>query len=398
MRFLIKILILFLLFSVCFMDIAGNSVSAQVFDIITPSFSLYCEDNQVVKSGKIKYSFDQNGKAEQLSDYYLSGTNDKVDLYIPFISSILNFSEIDIKINEKAVTGDVCYGKKFFINNEYKLNADCFYSSEIDVNFKGTLYTFTSDSKNFTIKLRKSKNQCFIYKLTNNLKTQTDGKNYIYEIYNALPNEKYEIFVVNGDFSEFESTATTVKEALAVKTFLDRNIELNHEIYYDCGGVAPEFFYSLANYLIENNFNYEYYNFFFYSLSEHRLNAYKIKAINLPCNINYTMSVYGKATKGLYNKTYEIEQLLLDDCNIEIKIELNNYLPYIIDSNINFIKQEDNRYKAFNVEKDYYFKFSSSTVKDNYVNSNIKIFLPDFFVLICIIVIAVLLFYTSRKN
>lgn len=81
----------------------GITANAQTFGMHIPSFGLYSENQNADINGKVKYVIDENGKAVQYSEYTINGTDD-LTLYIPFVSNAYKLPNIDISVNQKAVT------------------------------------------------------------------------------------------------------------------------------------------------------------------------------------------------------------------------------------------------------------------------------------------------------
>lgn len=111
------------------------SSNAMTFEMSIPTFGLNCNNHSAALRGKVKYVVEPNGKAMQYSEYAINGTYE-LDLEIPFISDAYAIPQFKVSVNGKTVTGEVCYGEKYLIGGEPH-----FYSSKIEENLTGTLYT-----------------------------------------------------------------------------------------------------------------------------------------------------------------------------------------------------------------------------------------------------------------
>lgn len=367
MRHKIKLCAVFLnLLLIILIPLTGVTANAETFDLHIPSFGLYCENDNAEINGKVKYVVDENGKAVQYSEYTVNGT-DGLNVYIPFVSNAYSLPETEITVNGKAAAIEIYYGERYYFNNGYT-----FYSSGIDETMTGTLYKITAQSDSFTVNFQTLENQIFIYRFTNKGKTIFNNDGYTYIADNALSETEYEIFVVNGDFKEYTSTdAESVKETLTVKEYIDRNFTANIEYFSDYDDVAPDLLYALIN---NATVNYNYYDFFFDSFSQQRLNAYKInlQADTDTNTINYSMPVEVQKNTAYNPVIYLAEQTATGNYNLDYTIELNKDLAYIIESSANIERQDDYIYVAQNVTDDFYFVFSSSAkpVKIIVNNSN----------------------------
>lgn len=180
-----------------------------------------------------------------------------------------------------------------------------------------------------------------------------------YIVNGALSDTEYEIFVINGDFAEFESNAETVKETLTVKEYIDRNFTANIEYFSDHDDVSPDLLYTLIN---NTTANYNYFDFFFDSFSVQRINAYRIdlQTDTDTSTINYSMPVEVQKNDTFKPAIYLTEQTTTGNYKTDYTVELNSELPFIIESNADVKKQTEYIYTAQNITDDFYFVFSSA--------------------------------------
>ena len=315
--------------------------NAMTFDMRIPSYGLYCEDKNADMHGKVKYEIDGEGKAIQHSEYSVgSGV-----YYLPFISTASDIPGVDILINGKAVTKELRYGGRFNYDDEY-----IFYPCELDESITGTLYTLKSESDTFTVSYKTDKNQKMIYLLTNSFAGKSDSEKSIYTFSNAVPDAEYHIFIVNGDFSEFETSAQVTKKTISFKEYINSNYgEYQKE-------VNVGFYYSVANYMLDKGVNFGYFDFFFDSLAQMRYSAYRIETQS-PCTVTYSMPVKVQKNSAFNPAIYMAEQN--STCPVDYTLELNENLPNIIES-CSDMQREGNTYTASNREGNFYFVFSSS--------------------------------------
>lgn len=371
---------------IALMLITSVTANAMTFNFRAPSFGLYCENENADISGEVKYIIDENGNAVQYSEYTVNAA-ESLFVNIPFISKAYELPETNITVNGKAVPGEVRYGGRYYDDIDFN-----FYTTDLYDNLTGTLYSLKASTDSFKIHYKNNANRNFIYNLTNSYKSfgENGGRTYILE--NAQPNITYELFVIGGDFTEFESDAETTIEKLTVKQYIDRNFEFVKEYYYDINGISPDLLYALINGMIEQKINYIYSDFFFSSFSEQRLNSYSIELNDLPCVIKYAMPVKVQANATFKPEIYLAEQKATENYSVNYTIELNSRLPYIIESNAELKKQGNYVYTARNISDDFYFVYSSSqkpeSIYGNTENNTLKIVL---YVVLSVVVCALII-------
>lgn len=398
----IKFSVIFLsLLLLALFPLSVMTANAMTFDIHKPSFGLYCNNQNAEINGRIKYVIDADGNAVQHSEYTINGTCN-LDFDIPFISSLFDFPELDISVNGNAVTKEICYGEPYSLFNvEPSYN---FYSPNID-GIMGTVYTLTAPSESFTVNFKTLDNQNFIYRFTNSYTSQRGNGNFSYTINNAQPNLTYEIFAINGEFAELETTAETVKETIPVKEYIDRNFAAMEDYFSGYENATPDLLYALINNAIEKSINYDFFNFFFDSFSKQRVNAYKVsvKSNDLPCIISYSMPVYVLTNKNFEPAIYLTEQTATGNYNLDYTIKLNSELPFIIESSAEIKKQSDYVYTAQNINDDFYFVFSSDkkpkSIYNDSNNDNLRIILYVVVgVIVCALIIGSIFIFLHYKN
>ena len=336
-----------------------NTANAMTFDMSIPSFGLYC-NNAAVLQGNVKYVIDENGKAVQYSEYTVNdGT-----FYIPFISSSFNIPEIDI--NSES---EICYGSPIGLGNKYDYD---FYSSDLN-GMAGTIYTLNTTSESFTVNFSMLENQVCICRFTQGSRVIRDGKQFAYTVKNAQTDIPYEVFILNGDCTKFESSAEITKEAVTVKEYIDRQFNELKD-YLSVGEFTPtaDMLYALANQAVATNINYDYFDFFIDSFAQMRLNAYKIE-VKAPCAVSYSMSVDVQKNSRFTPAIYKTDQTITGNYAVNYTIELNSELPYVLESSADVKKLNDYSYTANNVTDDFYFIFSSSKKPKSIYGDNNKI-------------------------
>lgn len=325
---------------------SGIAVNASTFERSIPAYGLYCEDENAVAHGKVKYVIDEKGKAVQYSKYKIN-TDGELNLYIPFISSEYNIPAIDI-----AEPVELCYGKELFGETEYD-----FYSANID-GLTGTLYTLTAKEESFTVDFEISENSNYIYDLTRSYKLKRDNKHITYELEMAQVGAEYGIFIINGSCLKIESTAEISEQSLSVKEYIDKNFSEYKNFYSSDGEAKPDLFYALANIALANNINYGFFDFFVDSYARLRLNAYKF-TVKESCTVTYSMPVEVQTNYNFEPAIYKSEAVLTGNYKVDYSIEVNKSFPYILECSTKLSKQADNLYTAENVNGDFYFIFSS---------------------------------------
>lgn len=387
----------------CSTPLTSFSVSAETFQAHKPSFGLYCEQDGVIESGTVEYIIDEHGNAVQNSEYRIRTASGGRELIIPFFSAPCELPHIELSVNGKAVTGEICYGERVFDCENYRIEPDSFYLSELDEGLTGTLYKITTENERFTVDFEKAENQAFLYSFSENYSVQSGSGRYTYTVNNAHTESVYEIFVLNGDFAAIESTAKIEKETLTVKDYLDSNFLENQEYYSLCGNINAEFFYALANRALKNKTNCSYDDFFYKSILQQRINAYQIKVeSDLTCIVNYSMPVEVQKNNSFKPPIYMVEQTSTGNYSVEVTVTLNAELPYMLESDMELTKQGDLVFTAQNVSEDFYFIYSSVKKPENLYgtkdNRKLIIILSVVLVAVCLSIFFILYFILSGRK
>ena len=391
-----------LLFTCC-MPLTLFSASAETFQAHKPSFGLYCEQDGVIESGTVEYIIDEQGTAVQNSEYRIRTASGNYALSIPFFSTPSELPRIDITGDGKAVTGEIRYGEQVFDFENYRIEPDSFYSSELDEGLTGTLYKITAENERFTVDFEKAENQAFLYSFSENYSVQSGGGRYFYTVNNVQADSVYEIFVLNGDFAKIDSTVKIEKETLTVKDYLDRIFLENQEYYSLCGNINAEFFYALANRALKDKTNCSYDDFFFKSISQQRINAYRIKIeSDSDYTVSYSMPVEVQKNNSFKPPIYMVEQTSVGSYPVEVTVTLNAELPYMLESDMKLTKQSDTVFMAQNVSEDFYFIYSSVKKPENLYgqkdNRKLIIILSIVLVAVCLSIFLILYFILSGRK
>lgn len=387
----------------CISSASPLTVSAETFQAHKPSFGLYCERDGVIESGTVEYIIDEQGNAVQNSEYRIRAANGGCELSIPFFSVPSGLPHIDISVDGKAVTKKIRYGETVYDCENYRIEPDSFYSSELDEGLTGTLYKITAESERFTVDFEKAENQAFLYSFSENYSVQSGGGRYSYTVNNAQTESVYEIFVLNGDFAIIESTAKIEKETLTVKDYLDRNFLENQEYYSVCGNINAEFFYALTNRALKDKTNCSYDDFFFKSISQQRVNTYQIKIeSDSACTVSYSMPVEVQKNNSFKPPIYMVEQTSTGSYPVEVTVRLNADLPYMLESDMRLTKQSDTVFTAQNVREDFYFIYSSVKKPENLYgqkdNRKLIIILSVVLVAVCLSIFLIVYFILSGRK
>lgn len=220
-----------------------------------PTFGLYCQDQEVIKSGAVKFDLSDSElfskqKAIKESEYHVSG-NQTVTFEIPFFSSYIEIPPFNVTVGGQAIEGEVWYGDnevRYGGNNSYldAMSADNSmleqqlkrtYSPILDETVIGTLYTVIPEADDITVSLKLEKPCSFVYDGTN-LRTESysaDGTQvWIYE--NALSQPSYQYFFIGENTAiDFSTICEYHTEAITFKDFIDRNYNKSKEFYEQVG-------------------------------------------------------------------------------------------------------------------------------------------------------------------
>lgn len=360
-------------FAILFNVSIAMSVQAQTFDKIIPTYGLFCEDSELIKSGTVNFDLTDTellskGMGRKRSSYQVSAANREVEFAIPFISSAKNVPAISVSVNGQTVEGAVWYGHSGFWQ-DYEFDIDKTYSPVLDENLIGTLYTVIPDSDTITVSLKFSEIRSYIYETSSAYSSSqsADGSD-VWTLKNALSKSSYSFFVL-GDSTVcmFESICEYQIEQLTCKEYVDSQYKYYEEYYEYLGGVPVELFYSIVNRVIINNTNISYEELFTNSINTNRVNAYKFK-IPLVSNsiISYEMPVNVQGNFAYSPIIYGVEQKKVGSYPIVYTVELSNDVPYIIDSSI--VMQRNGLSYTAETADDFSFVVSAS---DKPINSSV---------------------------
>lgn len=341
------------------------SAQAQTFEQRIPNYGLYCKDADVTKSGTVEFDMTDSEQLEQgtglqKSEYQVVGTNHEVEFAIPLISSSRSVPSVVVTVNGKVVEGSIWYGEGVF-EADNNFDIETVYSPTMDESITGTLYTVIPDKDTITISLSFSDRKSYIYETSNYLSSfhSADGS-HTWTLRNALSQPSYSFFIVGEATGHtFTSSCEYQTETLTCKEFIDRQYEKFKDYYDDCGGVAVEFFYSIANRALINNTSIRYDELFFNSIDKYRLNAYKFKVLlENDSVISYEIPVKVQRNYSFNPPIYLVGHKQATSCPTTYIAELNSDIPYIIESSIE-TQKKGTTYSAETAE-DFYFVFSSS--------------------------------------
>lgn len=341
-------------FAILFNISFAMSAQAQTFDKIIPTYGLFCEDSELIKSGTVNFDLTDtellsNGMGVKHSEYRIAVANREVEFAIPFISSAKNVPAISVSVNGQTVNGAVWYGYSGFWQ-DYEFDIDKTYSPVLDENLIGTLYTVIPDSDTITVSLKFSEIRSYIYETSSAYSSSqsADGSD-VWTLKNALSNSSYSFFVL-GDSTvcTFESSCEYQMEQLTCKEYIDSQYKYYEEYYEYLDGVPIELFYSIVN-----------------SINTNRVNAYKFKLV-LASNsiISYEMPVNVQGNSAYSPIIYGVEQKKVGSYPIVYTVELSNDVPYIIDSSM--VMQRNGLSYTAETADDFSFVVSAS---DKPINS-----------------------------
>ena len=313
---------------------------AQTFEQRIPNYGLYCKDTEVVKSGMVKFDMTdfellEQGTGVQKSEYQVTATNSDMEFVIPFISSAINCPAITVMVNEHRVEGSVWYGDGVFgTDNSFDIRKVS--SPIMDESITGTLYTVIPDSDIINISLSFTERKSLIYETSNNFSSYlSEDGSHSFTLRNALSRPNYSFFVVGETTGHaFTSDCEYQTEILTCKEFVDVQYEKFKEYYEGCGGIKVEFLYSMVNKALSNK-------------------------TSIDSVISYEIPVRVQRNYTFEPLIYSVEHKQTVGCPIKFVMELNNEIPYIIESN----KEIESNGLIYTTETadDFYFVFSSST-------------------------------------
>ncbi|MBD5631888.1 MAG: hypothetical protein HDP34_01475 [Clostridia bacterium] len=351
---------------------------AETFEERIPTYGLYCEDSEIIKSGTVNFDLtDANllskGKGVKQSSYQVTVANREVEFAIPFVSSAMKLPSISVKVNGQEVAGSVWYGHSGYWQ-DYDFDIDKTYSPVLDESIIGTLYTFIPDSETVTVSLKLNEWKSYIYETTNHYSSSdTADGSHIWNLKEASPLHEYSFFIF-GDSTEctFESSCGYRTETISCKDFVDNQYKKFEEYFDHNGGVPIELFYSVVNRVIQENTVISYNELFLRSIDTYRVNAYKFRvSLEADAVIKYELPIDVQRNYAFEPMIYGVEQYRVGEYPISYRIELNNDNPYIIESSVN-TERGGTGYIAETTE-DFSFVFSSSEKPQNINDENNKI-------------------------
>ena len=338
-----------------------------------PTFGLYCQDQEVIKSGAVKFDLSDSelfskNRAIKESEYRVSG-NQTVTFEIPFFSSYIEIPQFNVTVGGLAIEGEVWYGDnevRYGGNNSYldptstdnsilEQQLKKTYSPILDETVIGTLYTVIPEADDITVSLKLEKPCSFVYDGTN-LRTESysaDGTQvWIYE--NALSQPSYQYFFVGENaVIDFSTTCEYQTEAITFKDFIDRNYNKSKE-FYEQAGAPIGCLYANANRLLQNGGGMIFSELFYDSLGRFGLNTYKF---NVPLNdevaIRYSTEVVIQVNNRYDPPVYVVGQKQLNSYATDYSITLNSKVPYIVQSSVK-TKKDGETYKADSTENFYF--------------------------------------------
>ncbi len=351
------------------------SAQAQTFEQRIPNYGLYCSDADVIKSGTVKFDMTdsellEQGTGVQKSEYHIAETNHQVEFAIPFISSARSDSAISVEVNGRAVEGSIWYGEGVF-GTDNSFDIETVYSPTIDESITGTLYTVIPDKDTITISLSLTDRKSYIYETSNHLSSsQSADGSHTWTLQNPLSQPNYSFFIVGKATGHmFISSCEYQTETLTCKEFIDRQYEKFKEYYDDCGGISVEFFYSIVNRALRNGTSIRYNELFFNSIDAYRLNAYKFKVwLDTDSIVDYEIPISVQRNYAFEPMIYLMEHKQVANCPITYIAELNDSIPYIIESSIK--TQKSGLTYTASTADDFYFVFSSSEKPVNNLTAN----------------------------
>ena len=190
---------------------------------------------------------------------------------------------------------------------------------------------------------------------------------------------------------------------MSAKDYIDRNVLQNQEYYSACGNVSAEFFYALTEQALKNKANYNYTDFFFNSISQQHINAYQINLdADLSCTVSYSMPIEVQKNILFNPAIYMIEQSSTGNYPVEVSVELNRELPYLLESNMQIKNQSNTHFIAQNVSGDFYFTFSSAkkpeSLYENKDDHKLTIILSVIASAMCVIIPLTVYFVLRRQK
>lgn len=372
---------------------------AQTFEQRIPNYGLYCKDADIIKSGTVEFDMTdsellEQGTGLQKSKYQVAGTNHEVEFAIPFISSSRSIPSVSVTVNGQVVEGSIWYGEGVF-GTDNIFDIETVYSPTMDENITGTLYTVIPDNDTITISLSFTDRKSYIYETSNHLSSShSEDGSHTWTLQNALSQPNYSFFIVGEATGHtFTSSCEYQTETLTCKEFIEKQYEKFKEYYDDCGGISVEFFYAIVDRALINKTSIRYNELFFNSIDTYRLNAYKFKVLlDTDSIVDYEIPISVQRNYAFEPMIYLVEHKQVANCPTTYIAELNDNIPYIIESSIK--TQKSGLTYTASTADGFYFVFSSSEKPINKMSENNENETRKIVLIVCIVVgsIVVILF------
>lgn len=366
------------------------SAQAHTVEPAIPTYGLYCEQSDLIKSGSASVDFTNDelfseGKCIKQSEYYVAATNGEVEFAIPFVSSAMNSPDLVVNVNGQKVEGTVWYGYSGFWA-DYEFDIEKTYSPVLEESIIGTLYTFTPDGDTVTVSLKLNEWKSYIYETSNHYSSSynTEDNSHTWTLKNASPEHEYSFFIF-GDSTEcaFETSCGYEMQTITCKEFIDTQYEIFEEYYDHNGGVPIELFYSEINRVIQEKTIISHNELFSRSIDTYRVNAYKFKvSLEGDSVISYELPASIQINYGYKPYVYYVEQRHVGNYPVTYSIKMRDDVPYIIESS-DTIENDTGLYTA-KASEDFGFYFSTSK-KPNEIQSTQQSELSKTQLVICIV-------------
>lgn len=382
-----------------------KSVQAQSFEQRVPTFGLFCNDPDVIKEGAVKFDMTNmesimQGLAKIQATYKLNNVNRIVKLSIPFISSALNVPNFDIKVKDKKIQGKICYGRKYFNAENLTELQDVIENinpPELDESIYGTLYTIMPDTDTATVNLSfaEGKTKAVLYDQSDSYTMNNTNNSLIWTFSNITIGAKYRFFI-EGDTSDytFNCNCNFEVKRLNCKAIID----LLYEEYNI--GISIEYFYSMFNDILANKYSMAIDEMFFTSIAVNRFNTFEF-SIKLESDtvITYELPITVQRNFAFEPTIYMVEHKNIKKYPINYIVLLNEYLPFIIESNTK-LNPNNLVYSALS-DNDFYFVCCQSEKPTNLLaptnTDNTKIIIAcSITVSICVIILIILIIVRHR--
>lgn len=313
-------------------------VYARTLDESIPSFGLYCNEPEALKSGEVTFVLTdaellKSGVGRSKCRYVVGSADTETEFAVPFISSAMNVPAFNVTVNGQKVVGAVWYGGKALSSDSVFDVADT-YPPCLDESVTGTLYTVIPDGDTVTVSLSFADKECFVYETSNNVSSsQSADGHYAWTIRNALSNPDYCFFVV-GEASKhsFVSSCSYTTETVTCKEFVNGQYDKRSEYYGDVG-VSVELLYSLVNGALQSKSGVNCDRLFYDSVNDTRFNAYKFGVPSgAEAVVSYETPISVHCDYGFAPSVYSVEQRALTPCPTKYVVELNGEIPYITEA------------------------------------------------------------------